>query len=144
MNSKPTVYGCIYHMQNINNNNKDYLNNVSTVHTNNIFLNSLFLCWSFIFIFYHFGSKIRTRIITFHSNIFTNASRSTVFPFFSLFPSMCPSPSLPFLQLAFSSPVLSIQPEDIFKSIHTCAFSHSTLQGSGDGNNIIWWNFTST
>lgn len=53
-----------------------------------------------IWVNYHFGSKIRTRIITFLSNNFTNASKSTVFPFF-LFMCHSPSFSLPFLPLSF-------------------------------------------
>lgn len=115
--------------------------------------NVLTTCLHFVLSFYFlvnyrfnlFGSKIRTRIIEYRSNLFTNASMS----FFSLCPSMCPSPPLPpchwpSFSLTFLPPVLSIQPEDIFKSILACAFSHCTLLGSRDRNNIVWWNFTST
>jgi len=88
-----------------------------------------------------FGSKIKTRIITFLSNFFTNASMS----FFSLSVHLrVPVHHPPSFSSSFLPPVLSIQPEDIFKSILACAFSHRTLLRSRDRDNNGWWNFMST
>lgn len=120
-------------------------------------------------LFIDFWKKENTRfvlnfyfLVTYRSNLFGSKIRTrTIFSLmlqcpYSLSVHLCvPDQSttatltLAFIQLdcpflSILPPVISIQPEDIFKSILACAFSHRTLLGSRDGDNIVWWNFTST